>query len=60
MSCCTAIVGMSMPEVSLIFFMLLFIVLVMRLVFSRSERWSRDARIPLDEQRDGGTNDVHD
>ena len=54
----TALLGMSMPELSLIFFMTLFVVLVLRLVFSRSERWQKDARIPLDEQGDGGSNHV--
>ncbi|MEY5061417.1 MAG: hypothetical protein RIS45_1338 [Planctomycetota bacterium] len=49
---------MTMPEISLIFFMTLFVVLVLRLVFSRSERWQKDARIPLDEQGDGGSNHV--
>jgi hypothetical protein len=43
------IFGMSWPELSLIFFLLLFIGLVIRLVFSRSTRWARDARMPLDD-----------
>ncbi|MEY2714006.1 MAG: hypothetical protein RIT24_349 [Planctomycetota bacterium] len=54
----TALLGMSMPELSLIFFMTLFVVLVLRLVFSRSDRWQKDARIPLDEQRNGGSNNA--
>jgi hypothetical protein len=52
------VIAMTMPEISLIFFMTLFVVLVLRLVFSRSERWQKDARIPLDEQGDGGSNHV--
>ena len=54
----TALLGMSMPELSLIFFMTLFVVLVLRLVFSRSDRWQTDARIPLDEQGNGGSNNA--
>ena len=54
----TALLGMSMPEISLIFFMTLFVVLVLRLVFSRSDRWKKDARIPLDEQGNGGSSHV--
>ncbi|MEY4118101.1 MAG: hypothetical protein RLZZ116_1429 [Planctomycetota bacterium] len=54
----TALLGMSMPELSLIFFMTLFVVLVLRLVFSRSDRWQKDARIPLDEQGNGGSNNA--
>lgn len=63
-----AILAMSMPEISLIFFMSMFLLLVLRLVFSRSGRWERDARIPLREsvttdsgvegKSTGGSNDV--
>jgi hypothetical protein len=54
----TATLGMSMPEISLIFFMGLFVVIVVRLVFSRSDRWRKDARIPLDEKSNGGSTNV--
>ncbi len=50
--------AVSMPELSLIFFLVLFVGLVAWLVSSRSTRWDRDARIPLDESSDGGTNHV--
>ncbi len=36
-------------EFSLIFFMVLFVAIVVRLVFSRAERWRKDARIPLED-----------
>lgn len=52
------LLGMSMPEISLIFFMGLFLVIVLRLVLSRSDRWQKDARIPLDEKPNGGSNNV--
>jgi hypothetical protein len=42
--------GMSWPEISLLFFLTLFIAMVLRLVFSRSARWRSAARIPLDEE----------
>jgi hypothetical protein len=41
--------GMSWPELSLIFFLVLFIGMVVRLILSRSTRWARDARMPLDD-----------
>jgi hypothetical protein len=41
--------GLSWPELSLIFFLGLFIAIVVRLVLSRSQRWQRDARMPLDD-----------
>ncbi len=41
--------GMSWPELSLIFFLALFIGMVVRLVLSRSTRWARNARMPLDD-----------
>jgi hypothetical protein len=54
-----AVLGMSMPELSLIFFMVLFAGLVLRLALSRTKRWEQDARIPLDESgKDGGTKNV--
>lgn len=52
------IAGLSMVELSLLFFLVLFLGIVVRLVFSRSTRWKDDARIPLrdtlqaDETRD--------
>ena len=54
------LLAMSMPEISLIFFMGMFVVLVVALVLSRSRRWERIARIPLeerpiDEQAQAGT-----
>lgn len=51
------VLGLSTPEISLIFFMSMFVVLVLRLVFSRAERWQKDARIPLSETpvEDSGT-----
>lgn len=52
------VLGMSMPEISLIFFMGLFLVIVLRLALSRSDRWKRDARIPLDEKTNGGSSNV--
>lgn len=42
--------GLSWPELSLVFFLALFVGLVIRLVLSRSKRWERHARIPLDDQ----------
>jgi hypothetical protein len=44
-----ALAGLSWPELSLIFFLGLFIAIVVRLVLSRSQRWQRDARMPLDD-----------
>lgn len=44
------LLAMSMPEISLIFFMGMFVVLVVALVLSRSRRWERIARIPLEER----------
>jgi hypothetical protein len=45
----SGLLGMSWPELSLIFFLALFIGMVVRLVLSRSTRWARDARMPLDD-----------
>ena len=45
-----SLLAMSMPEISLIFFMGMFVVLVVGLVLSRSQRWARIARIPLEER----------
>jgi hypothetical protein len=53
-----AILAMSWPELSLIFFMVLFVGIVLRLALSRTKRWEQDARIPLDESGKGGTNNV--
>ena len=53
------IVAMSMPELSLIFFMGLFLVLVLRLTLSRTMRWERDARIPLDDTNEVGADHDH-
>ncbi len=53
------IVAMSMPELSLIFFMGLFLVLVLRLTLSRTMRWERDARIPLDDSNEVGADHDH-
>ena len=44
-----ALAGLSWPELSLIFFLGLFVAIVVRLVLSRSQRWQRDARMPLDD-----------
>jgi cbb3-type cytochrome oxidase subunit 3 len=41
--------GMSAPELSLLFFFGVFIGMVVWLVLSKSSRWRRDARIPLDD-----------
>lgn len=43
------IVGLSAPELSLLFFFGVFVGMVVWLVLSKSSRWGRDARIPLDE-----------
>jgi hypothetical protein len=53
-----ATLAMSMPEIALIFFMGVFIVLVISLALSRSSRWDARARIPLDERPEGGPTDV--
>ena len=53
-----SMLAMSMPEIALIFFMGVFIAIVLRLAMTRSDRWAKDARIPLDESGDGGTNNV--
>jgi hypothetical protein len=53
-----AFLAMSMPEIALIFFMSVFIILVIRLAISRSSHWQKQARIPLEESTDGGTHDV--
>lgn len=45
----TMLAEFSWPELSLIFFLALFVAIVLRLVFSRSKRWQQDARIPLDD-----------
>jgi cbb3-type cytochrome oxidase subunit 3 len=45
----SASLGMSMPELALLFFFSLFVGLVIWLAFSRSKRWERIARIPLNE-----------
>lgn len=42
---------LSWPEISLLFFLALFVALVLRLVLSRSARWKSDARIPLDDEK---------
>jgi hypothetical protein len=38
---------MTIVEISLLFFFVLFLGIVARLVFSRSKRWKEDAQIPL-------------
>jgi len=43
------IASITMVEFSLIFFIALFLAIVARLVFSRSQRWKEDAQIPLRE-----------
>ena len=43
------IASITMVELSLIFFLALFLGIVARLVFSRSPRWKEDAQIPLKE-----------
>ena len=45
----TMLAELSWPEISLIFFLGLFIAIVVRLALSRSRRWQQDARIPLDD-----------
>lgn len=40
---------LSWPELSLVFFLALFIAIVLRLVLSRSKRWQQDALMPLDD-----------
>jgi hypothetical protein len=40
---------MSMPELSLLFFMGVFVALVVYLAVSRAKRWERIARIPLED-----------
>jgi hypothetical protein len=41
--------AMSMPELSLLFFMGVFVALVVYLAVSRAKRWERIARIPLED-----------
>ena len=41
------IASITMVELSLLFFLVLFLGIVARLVFSRSQRWKDDAQIPL-------------
>lgn len=41
------IASITMVELSLLFFLVLFLGIVARLVFSRSQRWKEDAQIPL-------------
>ena len=41
------IATITMLELSLLFFLALFLGIVARLVFSRSQRWKEDAQIPL-------------
>jgi len=45
----SGVFGFSWPELSLIFFLALFIGMVVRLVLSRSGRWAQAARMPLDD-----------
>ncbi len=52
------IAGLSWPEISLLFFLAMFLALVVRLVFSKSSRWRDASRIPLDESCDGGRRHV--
>jgi cbb3-type cytochrome oxidase subunit 3 len=44
-----SMLGMSAPELSLLFFFGVFIGMVVWLLLSKSARWRRDARIPLDD-----------
>jgi len=44
-----SMLAMSMPELSLLFFMGVFVALVVYLAVSRSKRWERIARIPLED-----------
>jgi hypothetical protein len=41
--------GIGFVEFSLIFFMVLFVAIVVRLALSRTDRWRKDARIPLED-----------
>ena len=43
------ILGLSAPELSLLVVIGVFVGMVVWLVLSKSSRWGRDARIPLDE-----------
>lgn len=43
------IASITMVELSLLFFLVLFLGIVARLVFSRSQRWKEDAQIPLND-----------
>ncbi len=53
------IASITMVELSLLFFLVLFLGIVARLVFSRSQRWKEDAQIPLKDtiemERDEGS-----
>lgn len=42
--------GSVWPLVSLVFFVALFVLMLAWLLFSRKERWARDASIPLSEE----------
>ena len=43
------IASITMVELSLLFFLVHFLGIVARLVFSRSQRWKEDAQIPLND-----------
>ena len=43
------IASITMVELSLLFFLVLFLGIVARLIFSRSQRWKEDAQIPLND-----------
>ena len=44
------IASITMVELSLLFFLALFLGIVARLIFSRSLRWKEDAQIPLKDK----------
>jgi hypothetical protein len=54
----TAVLALSMPEISLVFFLGFFVCVVARLIATGTEQWQQHAKLPLDEQNHGGTDRV--
>ena len=52
-----SMLAMSIPELSLLFFMGVFVALVVYLAVSRAKRWERIARIPLEDLPSDGVRD---
>jgi cbb3-type cytochrome oxidase subunit 3 len=55
----TAVLALSMPEISLVFFLVFFVCVVARLFATGKDRWQQHAQLPLDDQNHGGTDRVN-